>query len=153
VDDPYELVFAEAIRALSVRRDALESLRGRAGVVLSGAAIASSLFGTQAVGAGLGPFAWCAVAAFLGLSLSLLVVLWPRTEWQDTTLPSWVIDTIEGSDPPTMPLVLRRLALEMGVVYRRNTVLYERLARYFRIAAVLLNVEVLGWILDLATRA
>jgi hypothetical protein len=119
VDDPSELVFAEAVRALAVRRDALESLRGRAGVVLSGAAIVSS----------------------------------PRTEWQDATLPSWIVERVEEADPPTLPLILRRLALEIEVVYHRNTDLYERLARSFRFAVALLNLEVLGWIIDLASRA
>jgi hypothetical protein len=153
VDDAYELVFAEAVRALAARRDALESLRGRAGVVLSGAAIASSLFGGRAVGAGLGPFAWAAIFSFLGLSLALLVVLWPRVEWQDAILPSWVIRVhIEVADPRGIGLIRRDLALELEDVYRKNTALYERLARSFRVAAVLLNFEVLGWILDLALR-
>jgi hypothetical protein len=71
VEDPYELVYTEAVRALSVRRDAFESLRARAGVVLSGAAIASSLFGGRAVAVGLGAFGWVAVIAFSGLGIRL----------------------------------------------------------------------------------
>jgi hypothetical protein len=151
--DPYELAFAEAVRALAVRREALESLRSRAGVVLSGAAIASSLFGARAIDDGLGPFAWAAVLAFLALSLALLAVLWPRTEWQPATDPSWIIRAIEAEGQATLPRMRRRLALEMEATYRSNSRLYERLARYFRVAAALLNVEVIGWIFDLASKA
>jgi hypothetical protein len=151
----YELVYSEAVRASSRQRDALESLRTRAGVVLSGAAITSSLFGGQAVGAGrLGPFGWIAVACFAGLGLSLLVILWPRPEWQGTPLPSRVIATdIEGPDPLPLKLIWRDLALHVESVYRATDAVYERLARSFRLATILLNVEVLMWIGDLVTKA
>jgi hypothetical protein len=45
------------------------------------------------------------------------------------------------------------LALQIEGAYRDNTVLYEQLARSFQLAAVLLNVEMLAWIIDLATKA
>jgi hypothetical protein len=155
MDDPYELVHSEAVRASSRQQDALESLRTRAGVVLSGAAIASSLFGSQAVAGGrLSLFGWAAVASFVGLGLALLVILWPRPEWQDTATPSRIIEgAIEGPDPLSLRLILRDLALHMEAVYGENDILYDRLARYFRAAAVLLNVEVLAWIADLLSKA
>jgi hypothetical protein len=154
VEDPYELVYGEAVRALSLRREALESLRSRAGVVLSGAAIASSLFGGQAVMAGLGPFGWIAVLAFSGLGLCLLVVLWPRAEWQDATLPSRMIEmAIEVPDPLPLELIRRNLALQMETIYRDNTRLNETLDNAFWTAVVLLNIEALAWVIDLATRS
>ena len=76
--------------------------------------------------------------------LALLVVLWPRTEWQDVTRPSWIIESLELDDPRPMPQVLGRLALEFDGRYRTNTDLHERLARWFRIATVLLNIEAAG---------
>jgi hypothetical protein len=153
VEDPYELVYTEAVRALSRRRDALESLRARAGVVLSGAAIASSLFGGRAAQAGLGGFGWLAVVAFAALGLALLLILWPRTEWQETSLPSQLIGSdIEVEEPLPLRLIHRDLAIDMEGVYMESVALYGRLARYFRIAAILLNVEVLAWVGELATR-
>jgi hypothetical protein len=128
-------------------------LRARAGVVLSGAAIASSLFGGQAVASDLGVFGWAAVCAFGGLAIALLAILWPRREWQDATLPSRIIGMdIEVPDPLPLSLIQRDLALEMEAVYRDNTELYERLARSFRMAAVLLNSEILCWVTELATK-
>jgi hypothetical protein len=154
VDDPYELVYTEAVRALEARRDALESLRSRAGVILSGAAIASSLFGSRTVGAGLSAFGWIAVLAFGGLTVALLAVLWPRAEWQDATLPSRLLGIdIEVRNPLSGGLIKRHLALQMEAVYHENTKLYEELARWFRAAATLLAVEASAWALDLAIRA
>jgi hypothetical protein len=151
----YELVYAEAVRASSRQQDAFESLRTRAGVVLSGAAIASSLVGGRAVGSGrIGPAGWIAVTCFSGLALALLVILWPRPEWQGSPLPSRVIETdIEGPEPLPLKLIWRDLALHMQQVYLANDAHYERLARSFRLAAILLNLEVLAWIGDLVTKA
>ena len=155
MDDPYELVYAEAVRGLSQRREAVESLRTRAGIVLTGAAVASSLFGSRAVGAGpLGPFGWLAVASFAGLGLALLAVLWPRLEWRATPSPSRVIESlIEVPDPASVEVIHRDLALHMERAQRANDYLYERLAQYFRVGVVLLSGEILAWIVDLATRA
>jgi hypothetical protein len=154
VDDPYELVYDEAVRSLAARRDALESLRARAGVVFSGAAIASSLFGSRAVAAGLSAFGWIAVGAFGALTVALLAVMWPRKEWQDATLPSRLIAVdIEVPDPLPVGLIRRDIARQMEAVYHENTRLYEQLARCFRAAAVLLTIEACAWALDLAVRA
>jgi hypothetical protein len=123
-------------------------------VVLSAAAIASSLFGSQAVRAGLGIFGWIAVLAFLGLSLALLLILWPRNDWQDTSLPSRVLAKgIEVDEPLPMAFIRRDLALQMERVYLTNTDSYVRLARSFRAAVMLLNLEVLAWVLAIATGA
>lgn len=104
--------------------------------------------------AGLGPFGWVAVLSFGGLGFALLMVLWPRPERQDATLPSRLIEMdIEVADPLPIELIRRDIALQLENVYRENTVLYEQLARSFRLAAVLLHVEVLAWVIDLATKA
>jgi hypothetical protein len=99
-------------------------------------------------------FGWTAVAAFAGLGLALLVVLWPRTEWRDGPLPSQVIEaSIEVPEPRPLSRIQRDLALHMQLTYDESNRAYERLARSFRLATALLNVEVLVWVLDLATKA
>jgi hypothetical protein len=44
----YELAYTEAVRALAEQRVSVEALRTRAGILLSAAAITSSLLGRQA---------------------------------------------------------------------------------------------------------
>ena len=91
--------------------------------------------------------------SFAGLGFALLVILGPRPEWLGTTMPSRIIETdIEVSDPLSVELIRRDLALQIEVACRDNTVLYEQLARFFQVAVVLLNVEVLAWVIDLATK-
>jgi hypothetical protein len=60
---------------------------------------------------------------------------------------------IEVSDPLPVELIWRDLALHLEEVYRANDARYEGLARSFRLAAILLNIEVLTWITDLVTKA
>jgi hypothetical protein len=121
--------------------------------VLSGAAIVSSLFGGRAAGTGLRAFGWLAVLTFAGLAVALLLILLPRAERQETSLPSHLIGSdIEVEDPLPLRLIHRDLAIQMEGVYRESVALYERPARHFRVAAILLNVEVLAWVGELATR-
>lgn len=95
-----------------------------------------------------------AVASFAGLGLALVVLLWPRPEWKDTASPSRVIESaVEGTDPLPLNLIRRDIALHIESVYRENERLYERLAGYFRLAAILLDIEVLAWIGDLLSKA
>jgi hypothetical protein len=109
-----EVVYVESARALAQQRDAFESLRTRAGVLLSAAAISSSLFGGQ---------------AFTGRQRRY------------------------GRRACLAESVHRDMALHMERAYTMNQRLYASLASYFRAAAVLLSVEVLAWICDLATKA
>jgi hypothetical protein len=54
--------------------------------------------------------------------------------------------------PLPLPLVHRELALHIDASYVENQPRYELLTRCFRVAAVLLSLEVAGWILDLALK-
>ena len=135
LSDGYALVYAEAVRALTQQREAFESLRARAGALLSGAAIASSLFGGRAVDHGhLGVFGWLAVAAFARLGFAVLAVLWPRTERRPTARPSRMIAQLEGPpEPPAPSVVYRELALQMEALYDRGALDHLRLSRRFRL--------------------
>jgi hypothetical protein len=60
---------------------------------------------------------------------------------------------IEISDPVPLALIHRDLALHMEAAYHDNEVWYERWARHFRRAALLLGLEVLMLVIDLGTSA
>jgi hypothetical protein len=149
----YELAYSEAVRALSHQRDAAEALRTRAGMLLSAAAITSSLLGRQAFAGSLSGAGWVAIGSFAALGCLLLAILWPRPEWDSGLSPSRLIATHVESDAAPLPLMHRDLALHMDAAFRENEVSHERSARHFRRAALLLGVEVLALILDLGTGA
>jgi hypothetical protein len=68
----YRIAYDEAVRAPSQQQNTIESLRTRAGLLLSSAAITTSFLGAQALNEG-GPAipTWIA-----GVLLTLEVVLW-----------------------------------------------------------------------------
>jgi hypothetical protein len=77
----------------SVQQDAIDSLRTRAGLLFSAAAITTSFLGAQALnGGGPGLTVWLAMAGFVGLALVSLAILWPRG-WEFTANPQDVIQT------------------------------------------------------------
>jgi hypothetical protein len=77
---PYRIAYDEAVRALSQQQSMIDSLRTRAGLLLSAAAITTSFLGAQALNDG-GPSVatWLALAGFVGLSVASLAILWPHS--------------------------------------------------------------------------
>jgi hypothetical protein len=150
----YELAYNEAVRALAEQRSSVEALRTRAGILLSAAAINSSLLGRQAFAGRLTAVGWLAVISFAALGISLLAILWPRREGDSTASPVRIVETrIETSDPSPLALIHRDLAYDLDLAYRENEAWHEHLASHFRRAALLLGLEVVALVADLASAA
>jgi hypothetical protein len=149
----YRLAFDEAVRALAHQQSRLDDFRARAGIVLSAAAIATSVFGGQALAEGSPSIlAWIAVASFIGVSVLALVLLWPR-EWIFSAVPRRIIATyVETDDPLPLPMIHRDLALHMEDSYVRNEQGLDQMLKVFQWALVLLALEVVTWTIELATR-
>ena len=149
----YELAYDEAVRALSQQQTVIDSFRTRAGLLLSAAAITTSFLGAQALSEGNPNVAsWAALACFFGLGLAALAILWPR-QWEFTADPRDVIATyIEADEPLSLDAIRRDLALHMENSYVENRAGLERLIIYFRLASGLLTLEVILWIVDLASK-
>jgi hypothetical protein len=99
-DFPYRIAYDEAVRALSQQQSMIDSLRTRAGLLLSAAAITTSFLGAQALNDG-GPriATWLALASFVGLSIASLAILWPHS-LEFTANPANVIESyIETEEP------------------------------------------------------
>lgn len=153
-DFPYRIAYDEAVRALSQQQSMIDSLRTRAGLLLSGAAITTSFLGAQALNDG-GPSiaTWLALASFVSLAVATLAVLWPHS-LEFTANPANVIESyIETKEPLSVAEIHRDLSLHMHDSYADNLAGQKQLASRFRWAGVLLTVEVVFWIIDLATKA
>ena len=152
-DFPYRIAYDEAVRALSQQQSTIESLRTRAGLLLSAAAITTSFLGAQALNDG-GPGlpTWLALSSFMGLSIAALAILWPhRLEF--TADPANVIESyIETEEPLSAAEIHRDLSLHMHDSYADNLLGQKQLAPRFRLAGALLTVEVVFWLIDLATK-
>jgi len=150
----YRVAYDEAVRALSGQQGAIESFRTRAGLLLSAAAITTSFLGAQALNGGHSNVAtWLALATFVAVAIVSLGILWPR-RWEFTANPRDVIQTyIEADEPAPIEELHRDLSLHMHNSYLENREGLEQLSVSFQIASGLLTVEVVLWIIAIASTA
>jgi hypothetical protein len=146
----YALALEEARRALEDQERTVVELRTRAGTLIAAAAITTSFFGGPSLAHDeINAAAWAAIAAFVGLGVAMLVIVWPRRDWEFSLAPSEFIATylepVEG-DVLALPLIHRDLALHMGASADLNRHQLRILMIVFRIGCLLLMIEVLGWV-------
>jgi hypothetical protein len=153
-DLSYRVAYDEAVRALSQQQSMIDSLRTRAGLLLPAAAITTSFLGAQALSAG-GPtlVTWSALGAFVAVAVAVLAALWPhRLEF--TADAANVIESYVETDEPVLASAIHRdLSLHMHDSYTENKQGQKQLAFRFRLAACLLTLEVILWLIDLASKA
>jgi hypothetical protein len=152
----YLLAFEEAKRALDEQERAVVELRSRAGQLIAGAAITTSFFGGQALHRHLDGMGWVAVSCFVALSVAVLVILWPRRDWEFNLSPAQFINIyVEPVDaePLSLPSIHRDLALHMGNSASSNRRQLRWLTVAFRVGAVLLVAEVIAWVVVLINQA
>ncbi|MGH2745675.1 MAG: hypothetical protein ACRDN8_24930 [Thermoleophilaceae bacterium] len=150
----YELAFNEGVRALSEQQVVIDSFRTRSGLLLSGAAIATSFLGQAALDRGTTFFTWLAIALFATLGAAVIAILWPRNDWEYAIRPELLIaNYIEHPEPLSLEQIHRDLALHMDRSYLRNRGQLLRLVWLFRAASILLTIEVVAWVVDLVVQA
>lgn len=151
-DALYEVAYDEAVRALSEQQTAIESVRARAGLLLSAAAVTTSFLGAQALQGGRSGFcSWLALLCFAAVTATSLAILWPRG-WEFAANPRDVVGRfIESSEGIRFEDLYRDLSLRMYDSYRENHLGLKSLALYFQAASALLSVEVVLWVAAIAS--
>jgi hypothetical protein len=150
----YAIALEEARRALDEQARAVAHLSTRAGLMISAAALVTSLLGGPVLARGaLDVAAWIAIAAFAGVAAAVLAILSPRREWEFALHPALLIgDHVERTSPASAPLQ-RDLALTMGASITRNGRTLDRMMTTFNIGSVFLAIETLAWVVSIATGA
>ena len=153
----YALAFEEAKRALDDQEGVLNELHTRGATLIAAAALVTSFFGGQVLRGGHVPtFGWIALAFFVVLAGAVLVVLWPRRDWEFEISPADLIGTylepMSGSATP-IPEVHRDLALHMGNAAAANRRVMKIMFGAFRVGTIALVLEVLAWVILLARGA
>jgi hypothetical protein len=152
----YALAYREARRGLEDQERSVVELRARAGALIAAAAITTSFFGGQTlVRRDIGAAAWVAIGCFVLLGFAVLLVLWPRRDWEFSLAPDEFIATyLEPADgnPLALHLIERDLALHMGRSAELNRRQLRTLMSVFRLGALLLVVEVVAWVVALVAR-
>lgn len=153
-EDPatYALVYAEAERALKQQQDVLAEARGRAAVLLSATAIATSFLGGIALDRRtVGPFGVAAIVLFVLVGLACLAVLLPIPGWRFRfTARKLLTIYVEGSPPASLADTHRDLALHADDDVKSNNARIGLLWWAVRAAMLLLILEVTAWLIELA---
>jgi hypothetical protein len=153
-EDPrIALAYEESVRAVVQQQGVLDSLHTRAGLVLSAAAITSSLFATQVLRHGSPScLTWNALAAFVIVGIATLYVLWPRRGWRfSNNVPKLLMEWVDNKDA-SIDVMRREVAEFNQGAYSDNQELLGRLHLAFQVASAALGVEVVLWLIDLGTR-
>jgi hypothetical protein len=150
-DALYRVAYDEAVRALAEQQALIESLRARAGLLLSAAAIATSFLGSQALTrVRLGPLGWIGLACFFAATATALAILWPR-ELILTADPEAVIRIyVEAGEPTSIGTLYRDLSLHFRRGLEENRLTLDRLSTLLQIGSALLAIEILLWVATLA---
>lgn len=152
--DGYALALEEARRALDEQERAVGGLSARAGMLLSAAAIVTSLLGGPVLARGsLDVAAWIALAAFVALGASILSVLRPRRDWEFAFDPARLVgEYLEPSSgrPLAHARIVREIALHMRTSIDRNQRELDDMATAFNTASVLLAMEIVAWVVSIA---
>ena len=150
-DQLYKVAYDEAVRALSEQQAAIESVRTRAGLLLSAAAVTTSFLGAQALHGGSAGFCSClALLSFVAVAAASLAILWPRA-WELTANPRDVVEScIESAGAIQIGDLYRDLSLRMHGSFAANHHGLERLATLFQAASGFLTIEVVLWIAAIA---
>lgn len=149
----YALAFEEAGRALAEQERVVAELRSRASVLIGTSAIATSFFGGRTIASqDLSTWAWLAVTAFGAVGLCVVLVLWPRHDWEFTASAKEII--AEYIEPELVPLleIHRDLALHRNASYDRNVRQVRALVVAFRVGVLFLIVSVAAWVVAVATQ-
>ena len=151
------LAYGEAKKAVEGQAATLDSLQTRASTLLAAAALVTAFLGGQALGsptisggrvvrATLGPLAWAAVAAFVGVTTLAVAVLWPR-QWKLDMSVSPILNATRNTDIDEKD-GQAQLAAFWEDNYAFNQAKLARVFDLYRYACVSLGLEVLFWILD-----
>ena len=147
-------MFDESVRAVRQQQESLDRLHGRAGIVLSAAAITSSLFGAQVLQDGsLTCLSWAAIGAFVAAAAAALYVLWPRRDyWRFSNSPKTLLGVWVDDEDTSIDTMRRDVAMFNQGACEHNREKLTHLFTGFQVASAALGLEVLLWLLDLGTR-
>jgi hypothetical protein len=151
-DPRLAFVYQEALRGLTQQQAVVESLLNRAGILIFALSFANSLLGARALADGVGAWDWIALGSLVGVGGLAVVMLWPYYNYWFRFDPRELIERYIDRQPPvSMTQMHRDLALRIEADMARNGRLLLRMRVSCQIALVLLLVNLIMWLLSIAT--
>ncbi len=148
-DPRWELVFNEALRALSFQQSTLDNLRSRATLLTAGAALVSSALGAPSLsGNRWGVASLVAILALGGVLAAAGIICAPWWRWRFVAKASALSEAVDlGHSVDSMR---RHLAVDFESWLDRNERQLRRLQWYFTAGLALLLVEMIAWLTQIA---
>lgn len=144
-----QVVYEQTERAIVQQQDALTGLWTRVGILLSVAAIATSVLGGQALREGaLSCWGVLALITFAGVGMLSMAILWPR-EWTFRHDTNKLLADFAGKRGDDMAEMYRALAESADTDFDTNQKQIDGLLLMFQISAGLLVIEVGLWLGEL----
>lgn len=152
-DPRITLAYSESVRAIQQQGESLDRLHNRAGLILSAAAITSSLFGAQILRDGsLSGWSWAALVAFAATAAAMGFVLWPRKNWRFANFASKLLGTWVDDENADIDTMRRKVAEFNEGAWEENQARLGKVYLGFQVGSAALGFEVLFWLVDLGTR-
>lgn len=147
----YQFIYQEALRSLTQQASVLDNLRGRAGLLLTAANVATAFLATTAVTARstITPGGWLAIGAFVAAAILSVIVVMPQGSWNFSFKATDMIAKAESEPDKELTYYHRRLAQLNDDSYSKNQMKIDRLLQIFSVACVVVVVEIVLWVLVL----
>jgi hypothetical protein len=147
----FEVTYAEEVRALGDQRTRIEGFRVRAGLLLSSAAVTTSFLAGQALRGGqANVFAWLALLEFAAVAALSLAILSPSRR-EIAAESHRRREDRGGVHQASVDAIHRAVISHLRSMYSDNSSRLIRLAVLFQLASLLLTIEVLCWVVAIAT--
>ena len=149
-DDPRRaLAFEESTRALHTQSENLNDLRSRTGILLTGLALSASFLGARALDdSGFDTLNWIAMLLFGAAGFGCLLILLPWGDWRFTHDATRVLrEFVDGDE--TLDAMHTEMAETNQANWKKNEVKLGRLQWLFRLAVLLLVLQVGFWLASL----
>jgi hypothetical protein len=156
--DTERIVYDESVRVLDAQETSLAGLRGRAGTLLAASALVTAFLappalevaGSDGVVRHFNCWTWAATAAFVGVVVAALVILWPY-KWVFGHAAHDLMDHLLDVNPPAdEATILRHLAYYNDVNHSSNADKLRWLFGAFELGCLLLAAEIGFWLAALA---
>jgi uncharacterized membrane protein len=158
-----EIIYTESLRKLADQRDTRDSIRARAGTLLTAASIVTAFLGAQALSSHqtvvkvgnssvthteINSLGWAAVGCFIGILIACICLIVPW-RWDTTHDAHYLLEEFyEATPPPPQEELYQHLAFYNEDAGQKNESRIKTMAVVLSAACLVLAAEAVLWLLD-----
>jgi hypothetical protein len=147
-----EIVYGEAIRAITEQQGVLDGLRSRTGILLAAASIVTSFLGGEALReeSAIHGLEWFGLGSFAAVTVLSMVILVPWRGWKFAMSAKVLIEDHVDVEERNSPRDLSRfLAERLDEYHDKNASKLAWMHGAYALATLALGAEVIAWLIEL----